>query len=408
MKSREIGADDSNSNENEVNDNSTGILSYLLKREIKNFFQDHLTVIPIEHNKVRKFHGRFDDHEPLNHTSAVHFLRCLHRKKERNDELDDPILSKDDEYAYNDTDVIISVVGDEIDIPDDIINNNDKEGETMYFNVSKVRKSRIAQFGSLRLFKDDEYSFAWGNSMAVSIELYEIKKTKFNSSLYFISKTNVKKDYKGWIVLKITELFQKWSRHPDKNYGVHLDVVVEDKFGDKKSYKLSDIGVIDIKATYKKELQPFAVGFFQIVNTLNDQDSEKKIRSKRDLTQLILERSYHPPKVRKDIQHNVECGVRKFEFSFADFGWDDFVIAPSSFDLSYCGGSCPISRFYSNHLPIHSYLQILAHDIYPNSIPIPCCAPIKFDSLNLLYYGHKNNILLEKLKRISITQCECL
>ncbi|XP_074115769.1 uncharacterized protein LOC141538286 [Cotesia typhae] len=358
MRSRDIGSD--NSNENEVNDNSTRILSYLLKREIKNFFQDHLTVIPLEHNKVRKFHGRFDDHEPLNHTSAVHFLRCLYSKNKRNDHR---ILSKDDEYAYNDTDVIISVVGDEIQIPDDIINNIDKEGETMYFNVSKVRKNRIVQFGSLRLFNDNEYSFVWGDSIAVSIELYEIKKTKFNS---------------------------------------------KDKFGDKKSYKLSDIGVIDIKDTYKKELQPFAVGFFQIVNTLNDQDSEKKKRFKRDLTQLILERSYHPPKVRKDIKNNVECGVRKFEFSFADFGWDNFVIAPSSFDLSYYAGSCPISRFYSNHLPIHSYLRILAHDIYPNSIPIPCCAPIKFDSLDLLYYGHKDNILLEKLKRISITQCECL
>ncbi|XP_044587764.1 protein 60A-like [Cotesia glomerata] len=414
IRNRDIGVDDSNSNKNEVYDNSTESLSHLLKKEIKSLFQDLLTGIPIAHNQVRKYSSRFDGHEllhhePLQHTSAIHFLKCLQRKNERNDDLDDPILSKDDEYAYNNTDMIISVLGDEAGIPDDIIEHNDKEGgENMYFNVSKVRKDRVAQFGSLRLFKDNDYPLFWDNSMSVSIELYEIKKIKFNTSLDFITKTNVKRDYKGWIVLKITELFQKWSWHPEKNYGVHLDVVVEHNFGDKKFYKLSDIGVIDIEATDKKELQPFAVGFFQMVNTLNDQDPEKKKRSRRDLTQMILEKSYRPPKVRKDVESNFECKVRKFQFFFADFGWDDFIIAPSFFDLSYCHGSCSISRINNSHLPMHSYLQRLAHDMYPSSIPIPCCAPIKFDSLNLMYYGHNNNILLEKLKQISTTQCECL
>nr|XP_057917781.1 growth/differentiation factor 10b [Doryrhamphus excisus] len=102
------------------------------------------------------------------------------------------------------------------------------------------------------------------------------------------------------------------------------------------------------------------------------------------------------------------CSRRYLRVDFADIGWNEWVLAPKSFDAYYCAGSCgfPIPKVVrpSNHATIQSIVRAVG--IVPG-IPEPCCVPEKMSPLSVLFLDPDRNMVLKVYPGMSVDTCAC-
>lgn len=145
------------------------------------------------------------------------------------------------------------------------------------------------------------------------------------------------------------------------------------------------------------------------------------------------------------------CCKQRFFVSFRALGWDDWIIAPSGYYANYCRGDCGggpsgPSRTPDTFLSYHSHVidevrklpsfqPPLASPSLPfgsSSLPKiqdeeyrhqlmkqqqqqqqlyaslqPCCAPTKFSSMSLIYFGPDMNIIKRDLPKMVVDECGC-
>ena len=56
----------------------------------------------------------------------------------------------------------------------------------------------------------------------------------------------------------------------------------------------------------------------------------------------------------------------------------------------------------------HALLQSLLHHVGEADIPPVCCAPSKMDSLTLLYFDKRENIVLKSFPKMLVKACGCM
>ncbi|XP_065557699.1 inhibin beta chain-like [Artemia franciscana] len=101
------------------------------------------------------------------------------------------------------------------------------------------------------------------------------------------------------------------------------------------------------------------------------------------------------------------CCKERFYVSFKQLGWDDWIIAPSGYYANYCRGECSgpqtpdAFRNYHSHI-LGEYRKL---DKFPELQP--CCAPTKFTSMSLIYFGPDRNIIKRDLPKMSVHECGC-
>lgn len=127
------------------------------------------------------------------------------------------------------------------------------------------------------------------------------------------------------------------------------------------------------------------------------------------------------------------CCKQRFFVSFRALGWDDWIIAPSGYYANYCRGDCgggpsgTSSRTPDTFLSYHSHVidqvrklplqsqQLLASassDERQQQRQLfaslqPCCAPTKFSSMSLIYFGPDMNIIKRDLPKMVVDECGC-
>jgi inhibin beta len=129
--------------------------------------------------------------------------------------------------------------------------------------------------------------------------------------------------------------------------------------------------------------------------------------------------------------------------SFRALGWDDWIIAPSGYYANYCRGDCGGAgggaRAPESFLSYHSHVidqvrkqlplalsshsnsnnkkkskkkKLLAEQqqqqqqMFANYLQ-PCCAPTKFSSMSLIYFGPDMNIIKRDLPKMVVDECGC-
>lgn len=103
-----------------------------------------------------------------------------------------------------------------------------------------------------------------------------------------------------------------------------------------------------------------------------------------------------------------QCCKQRFYVSFKDMGWDDWVIAPNGYYANYCRGDCG-----GNHRTPDTFLNYYTHVIeeirktHQLSGMQPCCAPLKFSSMSLIYFGPDSNIIKRDLPKMVVDECGC-
>lgn len=114
--------------------------------------------------------------------------------------------------------------------------------------------------------------------------------------------------------------------------------------------------------------------------------------NKHMITLLIWLLSFHP------------------QVSFADFGWDQYIIIPSSYNARFCGGRCNWPLQETHNTTRHSYIQAVVNFGNPKEVPPPCCAP-KPDTLgklNVVIKDSNGTFVTRWWDDMIATDCACL
>ncbi|XP_029176214.1 inhibin beta chain [Nylanderia fulva] len=103
-----------------------------------------------------------------------------------------------------------------------------------------------------------------------------------------------------------------------------------------------------------------------------------------------------------------QCCKERFYVSFSQLGWDDWIIAPQGYYANYCRGDCA-----AGHRTPDTFLNYYTHVIeeYRKMDQLagmqPCCAPLKFSPMSLIYYGPDSNIIKRDLPKMVVDECGC-
>ncbi|KAJ6643812.1 Inhibin beta B chain [Pseudolycoriella hygida] len=108
-----------------------------------------------------------------------------------------------------------------------------------------------------------------------------------------------------------------------------------------------------------------------------------------------------------------ECCREKLYISFADIGWDDWILYPPGYHAYFCRGSCgtaaaiTLSGSYYNSV-IRKYM-IQRNNSKSKSLElIPCCTATQFSSLQLAYMESNNSATQKTLPNMVVEACGCM
>nr|XP_060639883.1 growth/differentiation factor 15 [Anolis sagrei ordinatus] len=98
-----------------------------------------------------------------------------------------------------------------------------------------------------------------------------------------------------------------------------------------------------------------------------------------------------------------KCCLRSLKVSFEAIGWSDWVVAPRSYSMKFCQGSCP-----HNYKPasIHAQIKARLHSL-SGEAPAPCCVPAGYEPMVLMHYGDDGKVVAQVFEDMIVTRCHC-
>ncbi|NWQ67179.1 BMP15 protein, partial [Neopipo cinnamomea] len=102
-----------------------------------------------------------------------------------------------------------------------------------------------------------------------------------------------------------------------------------------------------------------------------------------------------------------DCSLRPFSVSFAQLGWDHWIIAPHRYNPRYCKGACPHLLRYDYHAPNHAVVQSFVHQLVDASVPRPSCVPYRYSPISVLMIERNGGILYKEYENMIAESCTC-
>lgn len=200
----------------------------------------------------------------------------------------------------------------------------------------------------------------------------------------------------GWQKIDVTALVQQW--YQEDNNESRLQLFVEcSGCGDKIRIHLFSQHEDD--------------------NLDNKRQSSEHKSSNDDINRPFLVVHIEPNVVKRNRRRALDCSVatktqcckQRFYVSFKALGWDDWIIAPPGYYANYCSGSCGggLNRTPDTFLTYYSHVfhEVRKYNkLNGNQL---CCAPLKFSSMSLIYFGPDSKIIKRDLPKMVVDECGC-
>jgi hypothetical protein len=193
----------------------------------------------------------------------------------------------------------------------------------------------------------------------------------------------------GWNKVDVTSLVRKWYNNSGKDSKGLLQLLV------------------DCTGCLRNRLQ---------VQLLSD-ETRQKGATQTEETKPFLVVNIEPNVVRRTRRRAIDCSMagrsqcckQRFYVSFKTLGWDDWIIAPPGYYANYCRGDCgngvhrtpdTLLTYYSHVFhEVRKYNKLNGNQL--------CCAPLKFSSMSLIYFGPDGKIIKRDLPKMVVDECGC-
>lgn len=110
-----------------------------------------------------------------------------------------------------------------------------------------------------------------------------------------------------------------------------------------------------------------------------------------------------------DIYRSIICQKVPFIIDFEDLGWNNWLLSPQTLNLYRCEGSCPFplggDLNGTNYSLLTSMMSSTESD--NSNSPSPCCVPVTYRPMSLLYLDRFNNVVLQQYTDMVIEGCGC-
>lgn len=99
------------------------------------------------------------------------------------------------------------------------------------------------------------------------------------------------------------------------------------------------------------------------------------------------------------------CELLEMNVDFVAWGWNDWIIAPRSYDARVCKGSCVAYRFMK--FSPHAKAIALAQLSITHLLGAPSCAPSKLQNRTMLLKLDDGTLTVKNLRGMVATDCQC-
>ena len=105
-------------------------------------------------------------------------------------------------------------------------------------------------------------------------------------------------------------------------------------------------------------------------------------------------------------QSRMDCHLEPLPISMTELGWNNWVVAPESFDIGYCIGVCPwpMAAFKPS---LHAVMQGLISFRKSGEVPSAACVPTKIGSMKMMFYDDDLSLVSHNYGRMIATECGC-
>ncbi|KAL3289750.1 hypothetical protein HHI36_023147 [Cryptolaemus montrouzieri] len=106
-----------------------------------------------------------------------------------------------------------------------------------------------------------------------------------------------------------------------------------------------------------------------------------------------------------------ECCREMLYVSFADVGWDDWIIKPKGYNAYFCRGSCSTPTSLTLSASEHNgMIQKLIYGRGKKNRPelTTCCAATQFQPLQLVYMDNNKTLTTKLLSNMIVDSCGCM
>ncbi|XP_033110542.1 univin-like [Anneissia japonica] len=177
------------------------------------------------------------------------------------------------------------------------------------------------------------------------------------------------------------------------------------------------VDILNIVETFRElstENLALYVSFDFGSKTLDFSEQERLLSSQTSLIVVSIDHEQCKTRIRRDVvtsdvhENNPNiCKRNQLLVNFNDVGWDDWIIAPMTYQAYYCAGECPFPMNEKLNTTNHAIMQTLVVSL-DGSIASPvCCTPTNLSPISMLYFDNNNNVVLRQYEDMVVQECGC-